>query len=121
MIYIIDPDQTFASCISRAVATAGEDAKIFPNAIDAMNALDDELPSLIFLEIFLPGPNGFSFLNEIISYPDTAKIPVVIVSNQNFKNAKNTDFNIVETLDKKSLRPEQIINLVKTYAEPKNV
>ena len=39
---------------------------------------------MIFLDILLTGPDGFTFLNELISYSDTAKIPIVIVSSLDF-------------------------------------
>ena len=61
MIFVIDDDEIMAECVARATK---KETKIFHNAIEAMNALDDGLPELIFLDILLDGPDGFTFLNE---------------------------------------------------------
>ena len=110
MIFIIDDDEIMAECIARA---AGKPAKIFSNAIEAMQAIDDELPELIFLDILLDGPDGFTFLNELASYADTAKVPVVIVSSLDFKDQDLRTYGVVGILDKNTMTPQEI----RAYAE----
>ena len=112
MIFVIDDDIIMAECIKRA--TGHSEVKIFTNAIEAMGKItDDELPDLIFLDILLDGPDGFTFLNELVSYTDTAKIPVVVVSSLNLDNVNLDDYGIVGILDKDKMVPEDI----KKYAE----
>ena len=78
MIFVIDDDVAMAECIARACGSA----EIFTNAIDAMNKISGgKIPNLIFLDVLLDGSDGFTFLNELVSYDDTAKIPIVIVSS----------------------------------------
>ena len=111
MIFIIDDDQEMAECISLAIRSIkpAESIRIFSNAIAAMQVLDDEeLPSLIFLDILLNGPDGFTFLNELSSYSDTAKIPVVIVSSLSLKKQHLEDYGVVGFLDKTTMTPEDI-------------
>ena len=112
MIFVIDDDYVMAECIAKA---CGKDTRIFGNAIDAMNALSDELPEMIFMDILLTGPDGFTFLNELISYSDTAKIPVVIVSSLNFKKKDLEVYGVVGVLDKDTMRPEEIRGYVTKY------
>ena len=114
MIFVIDDDPIMAECISRAT---GKETRIFGNAIDAMNALDDELPEIIFLDILLTGPDGFTFLNELISYSDTAKIPVVIVSSLDFKNKDLSVYGVVGILSKDDMIPKDIKRYVDKYAK----
>lgn len=112
MIYIVDDDQIMAECIARACRCS---TKFFSNAIDAVNALDDGLPDLIFLDILLDGPNGFTFLNELSSYSDTLKIPVVVVSSLDFSNQDLSDYGVVGTLNKDTMLPQEIFDYVKKY------
>ncbi len=114
MIFIIEDDIVMAKCIKNA---AGEDARIFSNAIEAIQALDTELPKLIFLDILLTGPDGFTFLNEMISYPDTAKIPIVIVSSLDFSGKDLSVYGVVGILNKDTMTPDDIKNYVRKYAE----
>ena len=117
-IFIIDDDPLFADCINSAIKKHDPSLKIktFENALDAVNSLDDPLPSLIFLDILLPGPDGFTFLNEIASYPDTAKIPVVLVTSLDLPEADLSIYNIQGILKKETMKPEEVTNYVKRHA-----
>lgn len=113
MIFIIDDDKIMAECIARACEP--NETQIFTNAIDAVNALNNDLPDLIFLDILLDGPDGFTFLNEIVSYSDTAKIPVIIVSSLEFNNQDLSSYGVVSVLDKNKMTPREIKNYVEQF------
>ena len=106
MIFVIDDDDVMAECIARYCK--GQKNRIFSNAIEAMNAIDDEKPDLIFLDILLDGPDGFTFLNELASYNDTAKIPIVIVSSLDFSNQDLSEYGVVGVVNKDTMLPEDI-------------
>ena len=112
MIFVIDDDEIMAGCIARACS--GTKVEVFGSAIEAMNRISEgEIPSLIFLDILLDGPDGFTFLNELISYSDTAKIPVVVVSSLDFAGKDLSVYGVVGILDKSTMLPKEI----KAYAE----
>lgn len=116
MIYIIDDDPVMASCIARACETS--DIQIFSDAITAMDAIDTQsLPELIFLDILLIGPDGFTFLNELVSYTDTARIPIVIVTSLDFHDQDLSAYNVVGILAKDQMYPKDIKSYVKKYAK----
>lgn len=113
MIFIIEDDYIMAKCIKNAIQS---DVRIFSNAIEAIQALDEELPKLIFLDILLTGPDGFTFLNEMISYSDTAKIPIVIVSSLDFDGKDLSVYGVVKVLNKDTMTPDDIKECVRKYA-----
>lgn len=116
-IFIIDDDELFAECLVSAIKKGNKTAKVqtFKNAIDAMNSLSDPLPKLIFLDILLPGPDGFTFLNEITSYTDTAKIPVVLVTSLELPETDLSIYGIQGILNKESMKPSEVTEYVKRY------
>jgi DNA-binding response OmpR family regulator len=114
MIFVIDDDVTMAECVG---AATGREVKIFSNAMEAMNALDDGLPEMIFLDILLVGPDGFTFLNELISYSDTAKIPVVIVTSLDLGGKDLSVYGVVGILNKDTMTPDDIKGYVEKYAQ----
>lgn len=115
MIFVIDDDEIMAECIARACKKV---AKKFSSAIEAMNEVaNGELPDLIFLDILLDGPDGFTFLNEMMTYSDTAKIPVVIVSSLEFKKENLEEYNVVGILDKSIMTPQEIYNYAEKYSQ----
>ena len=114
MIFIIDDDKIMALCIKKATERP---VKIFANAIEAMNAITaGTTPALIFLDILLDGPDGFTFLNELVSYSDTAKIPIVIVSSLNFEGKDLTNYGVVGVLNKDTMLPKDIKRYAEEYA-----
>ncbi len=118
MIFVIDDDRDFAECIARMLkAFCGEEVAIFGNAIDAISATSEEIPKLIFLDILLDGPDGWTFLNEMISYSDTEKVPVVIMSSLDFTNKDLSSYGVVATLNKAEMTPTDIRGLVEEYAK----
>jgi len=115
MIFVIDDDEIMAECVAKA---ASAEAQVFTNAIEAMQEIaDGKIPELIFLDILLDGPDGFTFLNELVSYEDTAKIPVVIVSSLDFSKKDLTTYGVVGVLDKDSMKPEDIKRYVRQYTK----
>jgi len=117
-IFIIDDDELFADCIAQSVRRSAKQLSLehYKNAIDAINALSAPLPSLIFLDILLPGPDGFTFLNELVSYPDTAKIPVVIVTSLDLPTQNLQDYGVVGILNKETMKPSDVEEYAKRYA-----
>ena len=115
MIFVIDDNEIMAECIARAI---DGDTRIFTNAIEAMQEITNgNVPELIFLDILLDGPDGFTFLNELISYDDTARIPVVIVSSLDFSQKDLSIYGVVGILNKDNMKPEDIKNYVRRYAK----
>lgn len=106
MIYIIDDDYKMAECIARYLRPV--EAKIFTNAIEAIENIDDDSPELIFLDVLLDGPDAFTFLNELVSYENTAKIPVVIVTSLDLKSANLKPYGVRQVLSKETLTPEDV-------------
>lgn len=113
-IFIIDDDELFADCIKSAVQKSAQNLEIktFKNAIDAMGSLESPLPSLIFLDILLPGADGFTFMNELTSYPDTAQIPIVLVTSLTLPETDLSIYGVRGILNKETMKPEEVTDYV---------
>ena len=117
MIYVIDDDEIMAECIARACKEASK-IKIFSNAIEAIQNLNEtNVPKLIFLDILLDGPDGFTFLNELASYADTRQIPVVIISSLDLAKHDLRNYGVVGILDKATMTPDDIRNYAEQYCD----
>lgn len=122
MILIVDSDEVFGKCILRILKKNGLDGQMSNNAIDAMNLIGEVgVPEMVFLDVMLTGPDGFTFLNEMASYADTAKVPVVIVSERDFSAFDLRDYNVVGFLNKNTMKPEDVLGYVQKYVKIDNV
>ena len=71
MIYIVDDDTFFSKMIEKSL-NRHFSIKSFEKAEDAISALSDEKPSILLLDIELPGMNGINAIKEIKEIsPDT--------------------------------------------------
>lgn len=93
------------------------DVAIFYEGVTAMSAVETRLPDLILLDILLTGPDGFAFLNELASYSDTAKIPVIIISSLDFSGQDLSHYGVIRILDKNTMTPDDIKSAVRTGLE----
>ena len=122
-IFIIEDDSAWSAYYRGLLKL--ERLEFFQNGVDAVNALADaevadSLPSLIILDLLLTGPSGFAVLNELQSYPNLAKIPVVLVSSvaiPQLDNAALAEYGVVACLDKAKMLPDDILNLVARYKQ----
>lgn len=109
-LFIIEDDPLMAECIARALSPY--DVRIFPDAISATNTLADGLPDLVLLDVLLNGPDGFTFLNEMISYSDTARIPVILVTSLQLAEQNLSHYGVRAVLHKETMTPADIRNAV---------
>lgn len=110
-IFLIEDDQIMSECIARAIRKSqSEPVELytFTNSITAVQALNKKLPDLICLDILLSGPDGFSLLNELTSYNDTAKIPVIIISSLDLSRQDLSCYNVKTILQKETMTPSSI-------------
>ena len=115
MIFVIDDDKDMAACIKRACR---KESIIFTNAIDAMSEIaSGTIPDLIFLDILLDGPDGFTFLNELVSYSDTAKIPVVVTTSLDLSRQNLSSYGVVAILHEDTMLPKDIKKYADEYAK----
>lgn len=117
MILVLDDDAVIGKCLVRAIQKCGKTGLLYNNAIEAIARVSEEIPEMVFLDVFLTGPDGFTFLNEMASYLDTMKVPVVIVSEKDFSKYDFSAYNVVGCLDKNTMTPKDVEEYVRENTE----
>lgn len=116
MVFVVDSDEVFGKCLLRVLKKNNFKGYLFGNAISAIDFISQEIPKIIFIDVMLTGPDGFTFLNEMASYADTMNIPVVVVSEKDFSPFDLSEYNVVGFLDKSKMKPEEIVDYVRKFA-----
>ena len=80
------------------------------SAEKAILKINKRLPDLILLDILLEGHSAFALLNELQSYADTARIPVVICSDlaDELEMESLKHFNVRDIFEKSQLQPREL-------------
>ena len=93
MIYCVEDDAGIRELVVYTLQNTGMEARGFSDGATLTAALRGAKPDLILLDIMLPGEDGISILRRLRSLPDTAVIPVILLT------AKNTEYDKVIGLD----------------------
>lgn len=93
MIYIIEDDQDIREMETYALKNSGFEVEAFSESGSFYEACRKSLPSLVLLDIMLPGEDGLAILKNLRQGDDTKDIPVIMVT------AKSTEIDKVKGLD----------------------
>ena len=93
MIYCVEDDAGIRELVVYTLRNTGFEADGFEDGAALTAALKKCKPQLILLDIMLPGEDGITILRRLRAAPDTAKIPVILLT------AKNTEYDKVVGLD----------------------
>ena len=93
MIYCVEDDAGIRELVVYTLQNTGMEARGFSDGAALTAALRGAKPDLILLDIMLPGEDGISILRRLRSLPDTAALPVILLT------AKNTEYDKVIGLD----------------------
>ncbi len=77
---LIDDSATVLAVLRKILRSAGYVTREAPNAEQGLLLLAQEPSDLIFLDIVLPGMNGFNALRAIRKNPATQHLPVIMIS-----------------------------------------
>ena len=114
MIFVIEDDRGWEGYYRRILKDSS--LRCFHDGVAAIAAMDDEVPSLVILDVLLTGPTGFAVLNEMRSYPELMDVPVAIVSSVAVSHDIADKYGVVKVLDKSTMRPSDLVELAGQYA-----
>ena len=93
MIYLVEDDYSIQKLVIYTLKNQGLDAVGFTLPSEFEKAMEKELPRLIILDIMLPEVDGLTILKNIRNNPETASIPVIMLT------AKASEYDKIFGLD----------------------
>lgn len=93
MIYCVEDEDSIRDLMLYTLHMAGFEAKGFSESKPLWEALKNEPPELIILDIMLPEEDGISVLKKLRASPATSDIPVIMAT------AKDSEYDKVIGLD----------------------
>ena len=93
MIYLLEDDDSIRDFVIYTLNSQGMEARGFPLPSLFWQAVGEQMPALVLLDIMLPEEDGLSVLKKLRATPRTAKLPVIMLT------AKGTEYDKVLGLD----------------------
>jgi twitching motility two-component system response regulator PilH len=82
LILIVDDSPTEVHVMQRALERSGYRTAVASDGREGLRLAREMRPDLIFMDIVMPGMNGYQATRALISDPDTRGIPVILVSSK---------------------------------------
>lgn len=121
-ILLVEPDQVLGRTYKQTLKAAGHKIAWYRSGQAALNAIDQELPDVVVLEVQLGTHNGIEMLYEIRSYPEWQTLPVVIhtlntaVRDEIFAAALR-QLNVSDVLYKPATTSRQLVRAIESVVE----
>jgi two-component system alkaline phosphatase synthesis response regulator PhoP len=80
LIYVVEDDEDIRKLVTMALEMFMHEAVAFENAEDAMKAIREKLPDLVFFDIMLPKMSGLEATKILRKSPKTKKLPIVLLT-----------------------------------------
>ena len=93
MIWCVEDDASIRDIELYALTSTGFEAKGFEDGTSFWNALQEEQPDLVLLDVMLPGTDGVELLKKMKASETFRDIPVIMAT------AKGTEYDKIESLD----------------------
>ena len=79
-ILVVEDDQDIAELIAHHLGKAGYASEVVHAGDKVLSLVQDEQPSLIILDLMLPGQNGLDICRAIRANPRSSNVPIIIVT-----------------------------------------
>jgi len=118
-ILLIEDDKFLRELMNKKLLTMGYDVVCAADGESGLVAIKDSKPDVVLLDLILPGMNGFEVLEKAKKDPETAKVPVVILSNlgQSEDIEKGLKLGAKDFLVKAHFTPQEIVTKLKAIIE----
>ncbi len=115
-IMVVDDDIMTQNMLKTTLAKAGYNPIVASNGMEAIKLATERLPSIIILDIMMPGIDGGEVADILRKNPKTREIPIIflssLISKQEEKIGSKKD--IVSFLSKPYNR-EMLLNEIRNY------
>lgn len=80
LVLVIDDSPTICAVLEKMLGRDGYEVITATDGSRAIETARHRLPALIFLDVVMPGMNGFSVLRRLRHDPLTANVPIIMIS-----------------------------------------
>ena len=79
-ILVVEDDPSGARLLEYALEKEGYQVEIAVNGLEALRKTREEEPDLLILDVMLPGLDGFEVCHRLRAEPETANLPILMLS-----------------------------------------
>ncbi|EKD40549.1 MAG: response regulator receiver protein [uncultured bacterium] len=120
-ILLVDDDPDFVEAVRVIVESGGYDVRVAYDGQEGLEAVAEEKPDLIVLDVMMPVMNGHAACARLKADPETAKIPIILLTAvaDRVTTSTYTHRDMLESEAEdympKPVEPAELLNLIKSW------
>lgn len=112
-ILVVDDDELMVELISDLLIDEGHDVRSAMDGHAGLDAIAKSIPSLLILDMNMPGMDGFEVAKTIRNDPRTAELPIIAFTGQDTSGDYDAAYKAgCNAFISKPLQPAQLIEVV---------
>lgn len=114
-ILLVEDEPFLRSLMTAKLQKDGFEVEEAFDGEDALKKIKESKPAIVLLDLILPGIGGFDVLMQIKNNPETAFIPVIILSNLGSRDDKEKGIKLgaYDFVIKAQFTPEEIVEKIR--------
>lgn len=120
-ILLVDDDPDFVEAVRVIVESGGYDVRVAFDGQEGLEAVAEEKPDLIVLDVMMPVMNGHAACARLKADPETAKIPIILLTAvaDRVTTSTYTHRDMLESEAEdympKPVEPAELLSLIKSW------
>jgi twitching motility two-component system response regulator PilH len=113
-VLVVDDNRTYQEMITSLLKESGLDVMTANDGVEALEAIQGQIPDLVVLDVVMPRMNGYEVCRELKSDPQTEKVLIVMCStkdqefDRHWANKQGADAYIT-----KPFKPQELVSTIK--------
>jgi CheY-like chemotaxis protein len=120
-ILLVDDDPDFVEAVKVIVESGGYDVKVAYDGKEGLEAVEEEKPDLIVLDVMMPVMNGHEACAQLKGNKETANIPIILLTAvaDRVTTSTYTHRDMLESEAEdympKPVEPDELLELIKSW------
>lgn len=116
-ILVIDDEPDLLDLVKNWLESKGYDVIAANNGLEGLKKAEDEKPSVVILDVKMPGMDGFEVLNKLRADPKTQYMPVIMLTQKRETESvfKAADIGTTDYI-MKPFSLQELLKMVKRYS-----
>ena len=112
-VLVVDDEPAVRGMLTVALEMAGFDVIEAESASSALHEIADSVPDLILIDWMMPQVTGLELCRRLRRNPDTASIPLILLTAREEENAKITGLEVADDYITKPFSPRELVARLK--------
>jgi threonine synthase len=115
-VLVVDDDADAREMLSRAVVDLGYVPILAPTGQSALEHVERAAPSLILVDLVMPGMDGFAVIDRLSSMPQALGVPIIVVTAKDLTPAerKRISGSVASIVQKGGTSMKDLVHVIET-------